>query len=118
MGFKKRQALDLTRIGKKIKYHRSKLGYTQEQISEYAHMSKNYFCELEGGKREGGISKYFYIAQALDISLDYLIGETAQTESVIYVNHLMEKIKNFSPEQQLLLSDLIDLISAYEIKEK
>ncbi len=114
MKLEEKKELDLKRIGKKIKYHRNKLGYTQEQLSEYAHMSKNYFCELEGGKREGGISKYFYIAQALDVSLDYLVGETAQAESAIFLNYLIEKVKNFTPTQQILLSDLIDLISDYD----
>lgn len=116
MKFKEKQELDLKRIGMKIKSRRKELGYTQEQMAEYTHMSKNYFCELEGGKREGGISKYFYIAQALDISLDYLIGEAAQTDSVVFSSYLTEKVKDFSSTQQILLSDIIDLIADYDKK--
>lgn len=118
MNFKDYEELNLKRIGRKIRQQRNKLGYTQEQISEYAHMSKNYFCELECGKREGGLSKYFYIAQALGVSLDYLVGESANTESTIFVKFLAEKVKNFTPTQQILLSDFIDLISEYDKIEK
>ncbi len=116
MKFKEKQELDLNRIGSKIKSRRREVGYTQEQMAEYAHMSKNYFCELEGGKREGGISKYFYIAQALNISMDYLVGEAAHPESTVFLTYLVEKIKDFTPTQQELLSDIIDLISSYDKK--
>jgi y4mF family transcriptional regulator len=60
-------------IGERIRERRTKLGWTQEQLAQTAGISKSFLSELESGKRSVSADKLLDLAQALGVSLDYLM---------------------------------------------
>lgn len=52
-----------------LKIYRSKLGYTQEQLSEKCNISTDYLSQIERGKRTPSFKRMDLIAKALDIEV-------------------------------------------------
>ena len=61
-------------LGKKIREDRIEKGYTQEELGEKIDRTGAYIGQIERGERSASMSKIILIAEALDVSLDYLIG--------------------------------------------
>ena len=65
-------------VGDRIRQQRQKLGYTQERLATEADMSKGFLSEVETGTRNPSAEYLLRIANALHLSLDYLMkGEEA-----------------------------------------
>ena len=64
-----------------IKAVRGQRNWTQEQLAEAAGISKGFLSDIENDKRNISSESALKIADALGISLDYLLrGETGQRE--------------------------------------
>lgn len=69
-----------TEIGARIKSLRLGLGHSQESFSEHLHISREHLARIEAGNRNPSIDLIIDIADAADVTLDYLIlGKTADT---------------------------------------
>jgi transcriptional regulator with XRE-family HTH domain len=69
------------RPGDRIKALRSDRKLTQEQLSAAAGISIGFLSDVETGKSNIGADKLLDLAEALDVTLDYLMkGATAQVE--------------------------------------
>lgn len=67
-------------VGERIRQQRQKLGYTQERLASEADMSKGFLSEVETGTRNPSAEYLLRMANALGVSLDYLMkGEDAPT---------------------------------------
>lgn len=55
------------KLGVRISQVRKKMGFTQEQLSEYADLSQNYLSQLENGKKNISIETLMKLANALEI---------------------------------------------------
>jgi DNA-binding XRE family transcriptional regulator len=68
-------------VGDRIKARRLELGWTQEELANKAKISKGFLSDLENGRRNVGADTLLDLANALGLSLDYLMtGEIAETE--------------------------------------
>lgn len=56
-------------IGRRIRVLRTKRGWTQTMLADYAEITREHLSELENGKKEIGARTLKRIAQALGISL-------------------------------------------------
>ena len=71
----------MSSVGERIKKRRTELGWTQDVLAQKAGVSKSFLSDLENGKRKVGADTLLDIAQALSLSLDYLmIGTEGETE--------------------------------------
>ena len=68
--------LDYTALGIKIRQTRKKHHVTQEQLGEICELSTAHIGHIERGTRIPSLDTLFRIAQALDVSMDYLVGLT------------------------------------------
>ena len=59
-------------LGKRIKYLRSLVKWSQEDLALEAGVNKNYLSDLERGERNPTVKVLEKIAKALDISLEEL----------------------------------------------
>ncbi len=59
-------------LGMRIVYLRHLKKWTQEDLAFYAQINKNYLCDLENGKRNPTLQVLSRIADAFNISLEYL----------------------------------------------
>lgn len=105
-------------IGKRIQQYRRENGKTQEELAEIADISKNYLSKLELGKAAGSLDKYYNIAQALNVTVDMLIGNNstfAATDDQLFLNRLSPLISSLSVNQRKMLIDFIDLLNNYKV---
>ena len=61
------------KVGDRIKARRLALGWTQEQFAEKAGISKGFLSDLETGTRNVSAEYLLKIAQALNVTLDFLM---------------------------------------------
>lgn len=64
----------LTVVGENIKYYRTKLGMTQEELAERAGINRSYLAGLERGRRNTTLKTVEMLAQALGVSSVDLVG--------------------------------------------
>ena len=68
-----------TSLGAKIKRHRQEKGYSLDKLAELTDSSKSYIWELENrDTRKPSGEKLTRIAQALEVTTDYLLDESEE----------------------------------------
>ena len=90
---------ELVRVGKKIRQARKKLGKTQEEASEIADISAQYWSAVETGRDRGSVDTYLKVAKALGMTLNDLFYEQA------------DLIRHTPPR---VWADLLDGLNEYE----
>lgn len=60
-------------FGMRIKYLREKKGWSQEKLSLYSGVNKNYICDLENGRRNPTLEVMDRLAIGLGITLSELL---------------------------------------------
>jgi len=69
----------LVAIGGRIKQRRRELHITQEALAEKAGLSKSFISEIEGGQASAAGLMYLKLAEALEVSVEWLLtGETPE----------------------------------------
>ena len=63
----------LKNLGLNIKFYRTKLNLTQEQIAEKIDAERSYITALEGGNKSPSIYFLYELAKALNVSLKELM---------------------------------------------
>ena len=67
-----------TSLGEKIRRHRQEKGFSLDKLAELTESSKSYIWELENrDTRKPSAEKLTRIAQALSVTTDYLLDESA-----------------------------------------
>lgn len=61
-------------IGQRVKESRLNKGYTQEALGLAVGVSKVSICGYESGKRTPSMDMFIKLAQVLEVSVDYLLG--------------------------------------------
>ena len=84
-----------TEIGTRIKSLRLTLGHSQESFSEYLHISREHLSRIESGSRNPSIDLIIEIADAADVTLDYLIlGKTVTTSLRKELHSIISALNN------------------------
>lgn len=71
------QSAIMSAVGDRIRLQRQKLGYTQERLATATEISKGFISEVETGTRNPSAEYLMRIADALGLSLDYLMKGSA-----------------------------------------
>ena len=94
----------LVEMGSRIRERRKTLRLSQEELAERANISKQTVSRAENAQRELGTGNLIKIAQALDVSSDYLLtGRYSDTD----VQLLNQKIANLTSHQYGYLEDFV-----------
>lgn len=99
----------MTNIGTKIKALRKDKGYTLDELADLSGSSKSYIWELENKNLpRPSAEKLAKIAKALDVTMDYFIGdgvsEEDATDQVFY-----RKYRQMDPDVKKKIRKMIDL---------
>ena len=90
--------IDYSAIGEKVRKVRNEKGMTQEELAEKCNLSSVYIGYVENAKRQIGLTALINIATALDVGLDYLIGNKNEAENdgnfIIGCSELQKQIIN------------------------
>ena len=68
------------KFGEKVKDARKKAGYTQEQLAEKLGVSRQAVTKWETGNGIPDVDNLKYIAQVLNVSMDYLLDEGTELD--------------------------------------
>ena len=97
--------IKLAGIGKRITERRKKLGLTQEALAEKGDLTPQFVSYAESGKRAMRPENVIKLANALEVSADYLLtGDIVDKDLLI----LSEKLSTLSPEMLRIVENIID----------
>lgn len=94
--------------GVRIQQIRNKRGYTREALAEMADISNKFLYEVENGKKGFSASILVKIANALEISCDYILNGSRKKGS--YNPKLLETIELFSEEEIINIINLLEIV--------
>ena len=103
-----------TDLGKKIKEERIEKGYTQEELGEKIDSTGAYIGQIERGERNASMSKIVLIAEALNVSIDYLTGNLCFEELKCIDGKIAEELKDATNKQKEMMMDIIKIIKKYK----
>ncbi len=100
-----------TSLGEKIRELRKKKGYTLDQLAERSESSKSYIWELENKDppRPSG-EKLALIAEALDVTPDYLLGLDTEVESA-EDKAFFRKYQKMDAPQKTQIREMLEVIN-------
>lgn len=75
--------LDYIAIGNRIRKVREKRFLTQEQLAEGCSLSTSHIGHIERGTRIPSLETLFNISEFLDVSLDYLVFDSTNTDNAV-----------------------------------
>jgi transcriptional regulator with XRE-family HTH domain len=74
-----------TLLGTAVKSGRSQLGISQEELANRAGLHRTYISDLERGARNPSIESFYEMAQAIQIFVSMLFGQTMGTNVSIHL---------------------------------
>lgn len=89
---------------------RDKNGFSQSDLAEKSQVSRVMIGKYERGEAVPSIDAAKKIADALGVSLDYLVGETSQTS---FDKRTLERIQELELLEESKKQTLYDLIDTY-----
>ena len=99
------EEINLLEIGKRITERRKKLGMTQEMLAEKGDLTPQFVSYAESGKRAMRHENVIKLANALEVSADYLLtGDIVDKDMLI----LADKLRKLSPEMLRIVENIID----------
>ena len=97
-------------IGSVISQLRDKNGFSQSDLADKSQVSRVMIGKYERGEAIPSIDAAKKIADALGVSLDYLVGETSQTS---FDKRTLERIQDLELLEESKKQTLYDLIDTY-----
>lgn len=97
-------------LGAKIKRHRQEKGYSLEKLAELTDSSKSYIWELENrDTRKPSAEKLTRIAQALSVTTDYLLDDSAEPGHDVLKEAFFRRFSKLDRDDQEKIEQMIDL---------
>lgn len=84
--------MDKVLIGSRMKDRRTALNLTQKALSQQSNISVNYLSSIENGKNSPSIDVLSRIAEALDVSVVYLLNDRIEEME----KRVSEEVKRFN----------------------
>lgn len=96
--------------GKIIADLRESKGWSQSELANRCEVSRVMIGKYERGEAVPSIEAAKKIADALQVSLDYLAGETSQANFDRQMIKRLENVENLEPQEKERIFHFIDLI--------
>ncbi|MBO5747226.1 MAG: helix-turn-helix transcriptional regulator [Clostridia bacterium] len=100
--------MDKELLGSQIKHIRKEKGLTQEKLSETVGITPNYLGEIERGVKTPGADVLARLAEALDVSVDYLLRNEVESGKNYIYDELTKKLECLTPKQRKTAADILD----------
>lgn len=84
----------LAEFGRRVTHSRLAIGYTQREAARAAGINESHWSHFETGNRQPNMRNAIAIADALGVSLDYLLGRVERPDEFVptYKKVLRQKI--------------------------
>ena len=100
-------------VGKRIRYYRQSLGMTQEQLAFDVETSAAYISNIERAIKKPSLQKLLQVAEALDVSIEDLLGPDYKLLEKSYNNNKNAYILSHEDKERLL-DHLFSIIAILE----
>lgn len=87
------------KIGSRLREARLAKNMSQAELAEKAHLSMPIISDLELGKKGMLLNTFVALADALQVSTDYLLRTNAPEVNAIYNNEFAELLSDCSPDE-------------------
>lgn len=95
-------------FGLRLRETRSQKGYTLQSLAQKIGTGAVYLGEIERGLKMPSLNSFIRIAEALDVSADYLLrNELSSGRDFIY-DEIAEKLQKLTPKQRKTAADILD----------
>ena len=109
--------MKLNSIGKYVRKSRIAKGFRQEDLAEMIDLSSVYVGMLERGEKVASLETLVKIANALDVSSDYLLCEVLNNGYKVKDSMLNEKLDSVCDEDRIKIYDVIDTMISHSKKK-
>lgn len=113
-------SLDYEQLGKRIKQVRKMKSLSQNALAEKAELTPNFIAKIEGNNTSISLKTLVNIANALEISIDYLflndtnmLEQGKKTSTDLFIDNMLQ---SFSESDKKLLIDMINVFKVYKNK--
>ena len=107
-----------TRIGKRTKQCRERLGLTQEQFAEKTGFTANYISTLERGAFFPRSENLITLLNALEVPADAIFCDVVTHPAKYKANQLSEELEALSPEAQKRVLQMVERMIQQEKQTK
>lgn len=103
-------------VGERIAMLRTQNGYTREALAELVNISSKFLYEIENGKKGFSAKTLYNLANALDVTCDFLMnGNEARLHSQ-KIEEVMQHFQGEDLKEILQVLEAIDRIMDRELK--
>jgi transcriptional regulator with XRE-family HTH domain len=96
-------------LADKIRKHRREKGFSLDKLAKLTDSSKSYLWELENrDTRKPSGEKLTRIADALSVTTDYLLDESAEPNENVLREAFFRKFNKLDPNDQKKIEQMID----------
>jgi transcriptional regulator with XRE-family HTH domain len=88
-------------LAEKIKYHRTKFNYTQDQFAEKLGMTRGNLSSYELGNSNPPLDTLIMMADIFKVSIDYLLGRSESPHTTYKAD------SEFPPEDEIILKNFL-----------
>ena len=106
--------MDLYFLGNRIRKTRMNCGITQEKLAEMVDISTNFMSLIENG-RNMSVETLVKIADALGVTVDYLLSDTMDLQSDKIMIQIAQNLSSLSDDEKLFF---LNVIKQYKNIEK
>lgn len=106
--------MDLYCLGNRIRKTRMNCGITQEKLAEMVDISTNFMSLIENG-RNMSVETLVKIADALGVTVDYLLSDTMEVQGDKIMNQIAQNLSTLSDDEKLFF---LNVIKQYKNIEK
>lgn len=104
--------MDKKAFGKQLQRYRERAGYSQEALAEQIECSTIFISYIERGEKSPSLVK---LANALDISVDILLGKELKNYTSEKLKYIENQLKNLPSLEQQKILDIMDSVVAVEL---
>lgn len=107
--------MDKKAFGKQLQRYRERAGYSQETLAEKIECSSIFISYIERGEKTPGLDTLVKLANALDISVDILLGKELNNYTFERLKDIEGQLKMLPSLEQQKIFDILESIVAVEL---
>ena len=97
--------MDKKAFGKQLQLYRERAGYSQEALAEQTECSTIFISYIERGEKSPSLDTLVKLANALDISVDILLGKELKNYTSEKLKYIESQLKNL-PSLEIISRNL------------
>lgn len=108
-------SIDYEIVSNRVRKARLMRGYTSDQLSEMVDFAPESLRHIENGSSKPSLRKLYALAEALNVSMDYLTGRSPSFEDTIIAETAVEQDLSDKQKKMLrkMVKDMIPSIKEY-----